>query len=496
MPRVVALCLLLTATILAARADVIVTDDGATYRGKIVKETRSHLTIQTKVGKVRVPRASVSKIVRTAELRKTFHEKLARATKSKDPDKLFQVGKWAKRENLRSEARQAWAEAIKLDAYHEKARRALKHRKHQGRWYSPNDYKRDVLKLVRHKGSWVTPLDKERLEAGLVKNAKGEWGLPPGATERAPRRPKPVAAKPKPRPSAAPPRPKPGSPAKPRVVRAEDMAWYRDNHSTGSFANAAVTESRHYRIKSNVRPEYAKRYGKMMDRYYKRFLKVFKEFLPRGEIKKSDIWIYASRAEFRRAEGMGPSTGGFYFTGNKRVTAFHGPFGNTGGTREVLAHEGTHQFQDICLGGRFGNAPTWILEGLAVLFESAVYDGKEVVIGLVPRDRLQVLKRGLASGTLIPLTRLIRTPQSSFQAYHYAHAWGLIYMVLYYSDNAKIRKRTQKWFSDLFAAAKKGRVTAALVEERCGGREKFLELEQKWKEWIRDLPYDFDPRSR
>ena len=134
------------------------------------------------------------------------------------------------------------------------------------------------------------------------------------------------------------------------------------------------------------------------------------------------------------------------------------------------------------------------MEGLAVLFESAYYDGKEVVIGLVPRDRLQSLKRGLASNTLIPLTQLIRTPQQSFTAYHYAHAWGLIYMILYYGESKTVRQRCQKWFSDLFSAAKTGRVTAETVEERIGGREKFLELEQRWKDWIRDLPYDYDPR--
>ena len=215
------------------------------------------------------------------------------------------------------------------------------------------------------------------------------------------------------------------------------------------------------------------------------------------DLPKGTIHIYASRREFRGSTGSGPNTGGFYQTGIRRVTAFHGPFGNTGNTRDVLAHEGTHQFEDFVLGGRgFGNCPEWILEGLAVLFESAIYDGKEVVVGLVPSDRLQTLKRGLASGSLIPLNRLIRTSQSQFTAYHYAHAWSLIYMVLYSSESKSVRKKTQKWFADLFTAAKTGPVTPAMVIERCGGAEGFAELEQRWKDFIRDLPYDYDPRRR
>lgn len=479
-----------------ARADVVVTNDGAKYRGEIIKETSRAVTIKTRVGKVKISRDDISHIVREAELKADFKKRFESA--KRDADKSYKLGKWAKREGLGDEARQAFERAVELDGYHEKAREALGHRQHQGRWYTPEAYRKDVLGLVLYKGKWIKPEDKEKLDQGFVRTKDGKWILPEGRDPK-PARPRPARPKPptstgaKPKPSKPSVRPNPGKKAPER--KAEDTSWYRDNTAVSSFADAAKTESRFYTIRTNVKPEYAKRYGGMMDRYYVRFQKVFKEFLPRGgNQRKSEIWIYASREEFRRAERVGPTTGGFYNTGTKRVTAFHGPFGNTGTTREVLAHEGTHQFQDLCLGGRFGNAPIWILEGLAVLFESAYYDGKEVVIGLVPRDRLQSLKRGLASNTLIPLTQLIRTPQQSFTAYHYAHAWGLIYMILYYGESKTVRQRCQQWFSDLFSAAKTGRVTAETVEERIGGREKFLELEQRWKDWIRDLPYDYDPR--
>ena len=490
-------CLCLWA-LTSVRADVIVTDDGAKYRGKIVKETSRAVTIKTRVGNVTIGRDRITQIVRTAELREEFATKFKLA--KRDADRSYKLGEWAEREGLAAEARQAWERAVELDGYHEGARRALKHRQHEGRWYAPDAYRSEVLGLVEYKGKWVKPEDKEKIDQGFVRTKEGKWILPEGVKEPRPRPapPRPAGPKPSSTPSAGTPKgparvnPNPGKKAPER--KAEDTSWYRDNTSISSFADAPTSESRYYRIRSNVKQDYSKRYGAMMDRYYVRFQKVFKEFLPRGKTSKSEIWIYASRQEFRSAERVGATTGGFYNSGTKRVTAFHGPFGNTGTTREVLAHEGTHQFQDLCLGGRFGNAPIWILEGLAVLFESAYYDGKDVVIGLVPRDRLQSLKRGLATNSLIPLTQLIRTPQSQFTAYHYAHAWGLIYMILYYGESKPVRQRCQKWFSDLFSAAKTGRVTPDEVEARLGGREKFLELEQRWKDWIKDLPYDYDPR--
>lgn len=490
---------------MAARADVIHLTSGGKYRGKIVKETPREVTIQTAGGEIVVPRNTIETIERDSSDATEFKTREKEAQRSGDPDQHYELGVWARLKGMDAEAKRCFERAVALDAFHRGAREGLGHRYHQGRWYTEDEYRKAVGGLVEWEGRWVTPEERERLEQGFVKDAKGAWvraedvaraeeearlareaANPPAAGE-APKGGAPAAGG-----KAGGFQPPPPDPNKPE----EDTSWYRDNTRTGDFAAAPVVESQHYKIKTNAKAEYAKRYGEMMDRYYLRFLKIFKDFLPNGQIPKSDIWIYSSQPEFASAEGMSEGVGGFYSTGTKRVTAFHGLFGMTGTTREVLAHEGTHQFQDIVLGGGgFRNAPIWILEGLAVFFESAYDDGKEVVIGLVPRDRLAVLKRGLETNTLIPLSDLIRTPQPRFTAYHYAHAWGLIYMILYYGESASVRKKTQQWFSDLFTAAKTGPVSAETVEQRCGGREKFLELEATWKEWLKTLPYDYDPRK-
>ena len=488
-----------TCVLLAAIAwgDVIHLEDGGRYRGTIVSESGREVVIDTLGGRVTVPRAEIAKIVREEDVKATFKRRYDEQKRRRDPDGLYELGVWALEKGLEHRAESCFLRAIEFDAFHEGSRVALGHVLFQGRWYTLEEYRRQVEGLVPFEGRWVSPQERDLLEQGYVQDESGVWIDPRDPDARPPQ------PQPRPRPRAAvaeppepPRRPRPASPAAGRALPEEDKGWYQDNTAAGPFDSAPLHESRHYRIKTNIRSEYAARYGKMMDRYYVRFLKVFREFLPRGELPKSTIWIYATRQEFMSAEGMGPSTGGFYNTGNRRVTAFHGLFGDTGTTREVLAHEGTHQFQDIVLQGRFGNCPIWILEGLAVLFESAYYDGEEVQIGLVPRDRLAAVKRGIETGTLIPLTELIRTPQPQFTGYHYAHAWGLIYMILYYGENKAVRQRTQQWFSDLFAASKTGPVTPEMVEERCGGRDKFLELEQRWIEWMRDLPYDFDPAGR
>lgn len=492
--------LVLLAGALIARADVIHLEGGGKYRGTITKETAREVTIRTAGGLVVVPRRDIASIEKEESAQQEFARREAELRAKDDPDAHFELGRWAaERRGLEAEARRCFERAIALDAYHRGAREALGHRYHQGRWYTEEEYRRVVQGLVEWDGKWVTPEDRARFEQGFVKDADGTWARPEDLARKAEEeRLGREAAAPRPAGGTAPagPTPRPGRLEPPPAAddSGEDKAWYRDNERAGDINAVQPLESKFYRIRTNVKPEYARRYGEMMDRYYVRFLKVFKELMPPGTPGKSELLIYSSQREFMQLEGMGQSVGGFYNTGSKRVTAFHGLFGTTGTTRGVLAHEGTHQFQDIVLQGAFGNAPMWILEGLAVFFESAYYDGEEVVIGLVPRDRLAVLKRGLEQNQLIPLVDLIRTPQPQFTAYHYAHAWGLIYMILYYGESKTVRQRCQEWFSELFRLSRRGRVTAEIVEERCGGREKFLELEQRWKDWLRDLPYDFDPR--
>lgn len=484
---------------LAAHADVIHLEGGGKYRGTIVKETAREVHIRTAGGVVVVPRRDIASIEKDESKQQAFARREAEVRGKDDPDAHHELGLWAKGQGLDAEARRCFERAIALDAFHRGARQELGHRYHQGRWYTEEEYRRAVQGLVEWDGRWVTPEERARLEQGFIKDADGNWVRPEDLARKAEEE---RLARERQNPPAEPAPGQPGPrggrfeppPAGPDLN--EDTAWYRDETRVGDIGAVAPTESRYYRIRTNVKPEYARRYGEMMDRYYVRFLKVFEQLMPPGAPPKSEILIYSSQREFMAAEGMGQTVGGFYNTGNKRVTAFHGMFGQTGTTREVLAHEGTHQFQDIVLQGSFRNAPIWILEGLAVFFESAYYDGKDVVIGLVPRDRLAALKRGLATEQLIPLTDLIRTPQAQFTGYHYAHAWGLIYMILYYGESKSVRARTQQWFSDLFSLSKRGRVTPEMVEERCGGREKFLELEQRWKDWLRDLPYDFDPRGK
>jgi hypothetical protein len=498
-------CLISLFTLMVSTAsakDVIVKQDGGRLRGEILRENKSTVTIKTLGGVYTISRSEIAEIVRSGGKSNEFKKRWKKVDKF-DPDALYKLGKWCESQNLEKETKQSYEAALKQDSYHRKTREAMGFRRHRGKWVTQQDYKKLALGLVKYKGKWVSPEERDMIAQGYEKDEDGKWLRPEDAMRkreweaqaRERRRQEEEDRKARREGRKVKKKGKNGAAVSPRKRPQADTSWYDDNTSTGSFSGAAEIESRYYKIKTNVKKEYAKRYGVMMDQYYKKFVVIFKSFMPKGGVPKSPIYIYSSQQEFMSASGMSQYTGGFYNTGNRRVTAYHGKFGTNGNTRTVLAHEGTHQFQHIVLGGGFMNAPMWIIEGLAVFFESAYYNGKKVEIALVPHDRLSNLKRGASNGTLIKFHDLIRTAQPQFSAYHYAHAWGLIYYMLYGSKEKKIRKKRLKAFSDLLFLAKKRKVQPEDTENVFGGKDKFLKFEEEWKKWIVELPYDFDPRT-
>ncbi|RME73515.1 MAG: hypothetical protein D6776_06955 [Planctomycetota bacterium] len=123
---------------------------------------------------------------------------------------------------------------------------------------------------------------------------------------------------------------------------------------------------------------------------------------------------------------------------DRMVAAFHGSFGTTGGTREVLAHECTHQFEHILCDGtamQFMVRPPWWVEGLAVYFGDGYRMDKngKLTIG-IPRDRLMMIQRILRSGQAPPISRFLRTDLGQYQrmaGLTYPYGWSLVYYFLH-----------------------------------------------------------------
>lgn len=466
----VVLVLLLFSLTAVSDADTLVLKDGRRLQGRIVSRSVDSIKIELANGTQTFWMRDIEQVLSAdeegaapTELAEITKEELAKEvakTARDDVDALLLLALRAEASGLTDEATRIFKSILRA--------------------FPDEPTARKKLGYVRFGGEWTTA-DDVRRERNLERTEGGGWT--PIARAAPAARPAPVAAAPK---KEAP------------VKKAADdpNAWYDDHHEAMPWEEATTKKTKRYLIKSNIRPEYLDRYGVMLDQYFERFNKVFKNVMIRGtKYKRSLVVIYPSQERFMEKERVPKNVGGFYRPGDRMVVGYHGRFGKTGTTRTVVVHEGTHQFQHLVLGNAFRNCPIWLIEGLAVLFEAADWNAKRksVDLGKIPRDRLEIMKRAVEAGKTIPLRDLFRVPKRRFTGFHYAHAWAVIYRLIYGTKNKKQRKENANILSNLFTMGRQKRVNNRDVERVFGGEAGLAKFEDDWKEWIKTVPYDYTP---
>lgn len=90
-----------------------------------------------------------------------------------------------------------------------------------------------------------------------------------------------------------------------------------------------------------------------------------------------------------------------------------------------LAHEAFHAYlANFVYPPDHEDLPRWLNEGLAQVFETAVFEGEELRIGHADPERLRRVQQALAAGGLVRLTDLLRSTPRQFLVAHGAGRGG------------------------------------------------------------------------
>jgi hypothetical protein len=143
-----------------------------------------------------------------------------------------------------------------------------------------------------------------------------------------------------------------------------------------------------------------------------------------------------------------------------------------GGT---LVHELVHPY----VAANFADAPTWLNEGLASLYEqSSERDGR--IIGL-PNWRLAGLQKALRRGAVPPMAKLVTTSDAEFrdedEGLHYAQAR---YLMQYLQEQGLLQAFIRRALREPSAAAA---LKATL------GEAKWKTLDADWRKWVSSLSF-------
>ncbi len=238
-------------------------------------------------------------------------------------------------------------------------------------------------------------------------------------------------------------------------VRHRKKTWMDDTEGGVSWEQAYEVETAHYKIKTNVKPDYAKRWGRILEALADKFIDAFQYSGNDFNYRKNQIDLYRNQKEFmsREAEILGRMAskpnyiGGFYDPNSKRLVTFQGPWEGVDDatTLSIVAHEATHQFEDLVI-HNMSNAPTFMIEGLATFFEGTAVREDEVIFGRISYMRLEGMKRAIRSGSYVHLADLVRTPHRDYTGFHYGHGWGLVHWMMFGPEAKKGRKLLQAYW--------------------------------------------------
>ena len=435
---------------------------GGKYEGEVVEKTGQVISIKHRFGTARVDRSDVLDWERFKTLAEQFAE---RAELCKSAENWCDLGDWAVGQQENALAEQAWRKATEIDGSSQRARDALGEMLHEGKWMPIAEAMQAQGKEF-YGGEWLTP---EEIEARQEEESSAQ---------------------------------------RKESLKGRDDYIAELRGRPWAEIDSIITP--HYVIYCNSTEANAKYYSDVMESLYRAYDKVFIEkFWPRKfkKFARSEVFIHANHQQFMDWTGNGPGIGGFYNMIRQDVTAFHGSFGTTGSTEEVLAHEGTHQFEGMIFKS-LPALPIWYVEGLAVYFgDGSKISRRKVEINEIPRDRLVGLKQAIEDGNYCDLRKLLRIPHSRFGGFFYGHAWGVIFWCMYGHEYGAWSKKDntgtkimEDWalhcqklegFCDY---EKEAQFFESLVTLHSG--QTIDEWETEYKEWILGLPVEETGRKR
>ncbi len=167
-------------------ADIIHLKNGGKVEGTVESESGGVLTVKTRFGRQKIPRANVDRIEK-AERTIDVYERKRKALDEKDAKAVFALAQWCRENSLSKQARTLLERTVTLDPRHEEAQTALGNVLHEGEWMTPEeraaaieraaDAEKRARGLVLYEGEWVPKEVRDAKEQGLVQ-FEGRWISP------------------------------------------------------------------------------------------------------------------------------------------------------------------------------------------------------------------------------------------------------------------------------------------------------------------------------
>ena len=163
----------------------------------------------------------------------------------------------------------------------------------------------------------------------------------------------------------------------------------------------------------------------------------------------------------------------------RHVAGFYNPMDNALVARSigmVLRHEFTHALHFGDQRGRAQQHPTWVLEGLATLYENSRHTGGRLVP--IHSGRLRVVQQLVKRNQAMPLGTLMKLSHLQFVRHAQAAYAMSRYFMMYLHQRGKLRA----WYDAYTSGYEQDRTGIRAVEKVLG--KKLADVQADWQAWV------------
>jgi len=179
-----------------------------------------------------------------------------------------------------------------------------------------------------------------------------------------------------------------------------------------------------------------------MDAMYDEYSRRMSDFDLREDRKPLDAYLFNHKSDYTTfTDSKYLHTGGVFLAGKNQLAAYLE--GQRDTLRRTLQHEAFHQFAYKALGLKM---PIWLNEGMAQLFEEAIWTGNGFLMNQVPPRRIRQLQSDIENNNLLSFRVLIHMSPEKWSANlsgnpdvgstQYNQAWAIVHYMAY-GDNGK-----------------------------------------------------------
>jgi hypothetical protein len=213
-------------------------------------------------------------------------------------------------------------------------------------------------------------------------------------------------------------------------------------------AGLRIIRTQHYEMHTDLPDDFANDLAVRMDAMYEEYSKRLSDFAQPTDAQRLQVYLFDKHADYI-AFTKNEHTAGVFAPGEKSYLASFLEGQGREEMRHTLQHEAFHQFAYFVVSP---NLPTWLNEGIAELYNDAIWTGNRYIIGEIYPRRVRRLEEDIKNHNFVHFDKMIAMDHKTWNealsakdetaTTYYNQAWAMLYFLTQSGPSAQPKQMT------------------------------------------------------